>query len=40
LKEELEGQSVELRKEFDVYYCFGLDDVESILKTNRSSANE
>jgi len=31
LKEELEGQSVELRKLFDVYYCFGLDDVKAIL---------
>ena len=31
LKEELEGQSVELRKKFDVYYCFGLNEVESIM---------
>ena len=34
LKEELEGQAVELKKKFDVYYCFGLDDVESILIKN------
>ena len=31
LKEELEGQAVELRKLFDVYYCFGLEDVQRIL---------
>ena len=31
LKEELEGQSVELKKQFDVHYCFGLDEVKSIL---------
>ena len=31
LKEELEGQAVELKKFFDVYYCFGLDEVKSIL---------
>jgi len=31
LKEELEGQSVELRRLFDVHYCFGLDEVKSIL---------
>ena len=31
LKEELEGQSSELRKHFNVHYCFGLDDVERIL---------
>ena len=33
LKEELEGQSVELRKRFDVHYCFGLDDVKRIIAT-------
>ena len=33
LKEELEGQSVELRKQFDVHYCFGLNDVRNILET-------
>ena len=32
LKEELEGQSVELRKKFDVHYCFSLAEVETILK--------
>ena len=31
LKEELEGQSTELGKQFDVHYCFGLDDVKQIL---------
>ena len=31
LKEELEGQAVELKKSFDVHYCFGLDEVEAIL---------
>lgn len=35
LKEELEGQSVELKKIFNVYYCFGLDEVKSILDTRR-----
>ena len=32
LKEELEGQSVELKKKFDVHYCFGLDDVKNIIE--------
>ena len=32
LKEELEGQSVELRKQFDVHYCFGIDDVKNIIE--------
>ena len=31
LKEELEGQSAELGKPFDVHYCFGLDDIKQIL---------
>jgi len=31
LKEELEGQAVELKKLFDVIYCFGLDEVRTIL---------
>ena len=31
LKEELEGQSTELSKLFDVHYCFALDDVKRIL---------
>ena len=31
LKEHLEEQSFELKKLFDVYYCFGLDEVKSIL---------
>lgn len=32
LKEELEGQSVELKKFFEVIYCFGLNEVKEILK--------
>ncbi|MDR2886902.1 MAG: hypothetical protein LBV26_02695 [Bacteroidales bacterium] len=32
LKDELESQSAELRKQFDVYYCFGLDEVKSIIE--------
>ena len=31
LKEELEGQANELQKFFDVYYCFGLDEVKGLL---------
>jgi GTP-dependent phosphoenolpyruvate carboxykinase len=31
LKEELEGQSVELRKQFEVHYCFGLDEVKHLV---------
>lgn len=31
LKDELEGQSAELSKLFDVHYCFGLDEVRQIL---------
>lgn len=31
LKEELEGQAAELKKIFDVHYCFGLDEVKQIL---------
>ena len=31
LKEELEGQSTELGKQFDVHYCFGLEDLKQIL---------
>ena len=34
LKEELDGQSVELKKIFEVIYCFGLDEVRAILKKN------
>jgi len=34
LKEELEGQSTELRKLFEVYYCFGLAEVKAILENN------
>ena len=36
LKEELEGQSAELRKKFDVHYCFGIDEVKIILDQYRS----
>jgi hypothetical protein len=32
LKEELDGQSVELKKLFDVHYCFGFDEIKEILK--------
>lgn len=32
LKEELERQSTELKKLFDVHYCFGMDEVKEILK--------
>ena len=32
LKEELEGQSIELKKQFNVYYCFSLDEIKNILK--------
>ena len=32
LKEELDGQSVELKKLFNVIYCFELDEVRTILK--------
>jgi hypothetical protein len=39
LKEELEGQSVELRKQFDVHYCFGLNDVRNILETKYREYN-
>lgn len=35
LKEELEGQSVELGKLFGVHYCFGLKEVQSILDKHR-----
>ena len=31
LKEELEEQSSELSKQFDVHYCFGIDEVKSII---------
>ena len=31
LKEELEGQAVELRKLFDVHYCFDMKEAEVIL---------
>jgi len=33
LKEELEKHSVELRKQFDVHYCFCLDDVKNIIES-------
>ena len=35
LKEELEGQAAELKKLFDVYYCYGLDEVKNILGRHR-----
>jgi hypothetical protein len=35
LKEELEGQSMELRKTFDVFYCFGLNEIKSILERQK-----
>ena len=34
LKEELERQSNELKKQFEIFYCFGLDEVKEILKNN------
>ena len=37
LKEELEGQAVELRKHFNVHYCFEFDNIKSILDKNASS---
>lgn len=36
LKEELEGQSSELGKLFEVHYCFGLDEVKALLNKHRS----
>jgi len=35
LKKELEGQSAELKKKFDVHYCFGLEEVAAILEQYR-----
>jgi len=32
LKEELQGQSAELGKQFDVHYCFGLDEIKAVLR--------
>ena len=32
LKDELEGQSSEIKKYVNVHYCFGLDDVKRILE--------
>ncbi len=32
LKKELEGQSLELRKLFNVFYCYSLNEVAKILK--------
>jgi len=37
LKEELEGQSAELRKQFDVHYCFSLEEVSTLLDQYRTS---
>ena len=37
LKEELDGQSVELKKMFNVVYCFSLDEVEAILKKQKAN---
>jgi hypothetical protein len=31
LKEELEGQSVELKKIFEVFYCFEFEEIKNIL---------
>jgi len=39
LKEELEGQTVELKKLFDVIYCFGLDEVRTILEQGMEIKN-
>ena len=35
LKDELESQSAELKKLFEVHYCFSFDEVESILNESR-----
>ena len=35
LKEELEGQAVELRKLFDVHYCFSMVEVKAVLEQSR-----
>ena len=35
LKEELEGQAAEIRKLFNVHYCFEMDEVKSILEQHR-----
>ena len=35
LKDELEGQSLELKKQFDVHYCFGIDEVGELLNQYR-----
>ena len=32
LKQELERQSAQLKKKFDIHYCFGLDEVTFLLK--------
>ena len=37
LKEELEGQSTELKKMYNVFYCFGLDEVEAMLEKIRGN---
>lgn len=36
LKDELDGQSAELKKQFDVHYCFGLDEVKAIIESGNS----
>ena len=40
LKEELEKHAVELRKQFDVHYCFELDEVEVLLGKYRKTAGK
>jgi len=37
LKEELEGQALQLRKHFDVYYCFNLDEAANFLARRKES---
>ena len=38
LKDELEGQSVELKKFFQVFACFSMDEVEQILQNNTNES--
>ena len=36
LKKELEGQSIELKKKFNVFYCFSLDEIKYILEKEKA----
>jgi hypothetical protein len=37
LRKELEGQSIELKKMFDVFYCFGLSEIKLILEKQKNT---